>query len=145
MNYRIVIEGTSPLIHHSGLGLDPATPINREKAEITRQKASDRTDADDARLRELECQTSLWLDAKFRPTIPSAAIRSNIEYASRKLRQGAQVREGLTMVSSEFHYSSAIAHKQTKGNLTPPRRGCGFGCLNLPAGQGPTCPFYSTR
>ena len=37
---------------------------------------------------ELECQLSLWLDRDGKPTIPSAAIRSCIETAARKLRQG---------------------------------------------------------
>ena len=104
MLYRVSIRGTSPIIHHSGAGLDPTTPANREKSEITRKRGSNRTDADDARLRELECQSALWLDFSKRPTIPAAAIRANIEKAARKLKQGAQVREGLVVSNTSFQY-----------------------------------------
>lgn len=49
----------------------------------------------DARLRELECQVSLYLDPHGAPTIPEAAFRACIETAARRLKQGPQVREGL--------------------------------------------------
>lgn len=96
MQYTVTIKGTRPIIMHNGAaGLDTRSPANLEKAEITRKRSSNRTVSDDERLAELECQTSLWLDADRAPTIPSAAIRSMIEKAARKLRQGPQVREGL--------------------------------------------------
>ena len=76
-----------------------------KRRQIARKKGSNRTEADDDRLRELECQTSLWLDASRAPTIPAAAIRACIETAARKLKQGPQVREGLIVESvEEFDY-----------------------------------------
>lgn len=96
MEYEITIKGIRPLIQHNGVsGLDTRSPANIEKAEITRKRGSNRTAVDDARLRELECQVSLYLDTHGAPTIPEAAFRSCIETAARRLKQGPQVREGL--------------------------------------------------
>lgn len=96
MQFTVTIEGIRPIIMHNGAaGLDTRSPANLEKAEIARKRGSNRTASDDARLAELECQTSLWLDAGGAPTIPPAALRSMIETAARKLKQGPQVREGL--------------------------------------------------
>ena len=95
MFYNVKISGIRPIIMHSGAGLDSKHPANIEKAELTRKKGSNRTDTDDARIAELECLLSLWLDHAGNPTIPAAAIRANIETGARKLKQGPQVREGL--------------------------------------------------
>lgn len=98
MRYQVTIRGISPLITHNGAaGLDTRSAANVEKAEITRKRGSNRTAADDARLRELECQISLWLDARGAPTIPEGAIRKCIESGAKKLKQGTQVREGLVV------------------------------------------------
>ena len=105
MLYRIVIEGVSPIIHHSAAGIDPSATINIEKAEITRKRGSNRTESDDARLRELETVGSLWLNAGNEPTIPGAALRAVLETGARKLKQGPQVREGLVVTSASFDYN----------------------------------------
>ena len=106
MEYNIHIRGTQPIIMHNGAaGLDTRSPANLEKAEIARKKGSNRTASDDERLRELECQTSLYLNARGAPTIPAAAFRSMIETSARKLKQGPQVREGLIVLGdAEFEY-----------------------------------------
>ena len=96
MRYRIVIRGLSPIIQHNGAaGLDTRSATNLEIAEISRKKGSNRTEADDARLRQLECLKSLYVDQKGKVTIPEAALRAAIETGARKLKQGPQVREGL--------------------------------------------------
>ena len=99
MLYEVTIEGIRPIIMHSGRGLDPRHPANLEKAELTRKKGSNRTESDEARIAELECVLSLWLDRSNAPTIPAPAIRANIETGARKLKQGPQVREGLVVES----------------------------------------------
>ncbi len=106
MRYRVTIKGESGLIQRNGAaGLDTRSPANLEKDEITSKTGSNRTASDDARLRELECQTSLWLSDEGAPTIPHAAIRAMIETGARKLKQGPQVREGLIVESIEsFDY-----------------------------------------
>ena len=58
--------------------------------------------------RQLETTGSLWLDAHGRPAIPSPAIRAVIETGARKRRQGPQVREGLTVVETSFHYDVGV-------------------------------------
>ena len=96
--YNVKLRGIRPLIMHNGAaGIDKRSPANLEKADITRKKGSNRTEADDERLRELDCQTSIWYDYDGAPTIPAAAIRAAIETAARKLKQGPQVREGLAI------------------------------------------------
>ena len=112
MLYQIKIKGKTPIIMHNGAaGLDPRSPANLEKKEIARKKGSNRTATDDARLAELECQTSLWLNEKGSPTIPAAAIRATIEKGARKLKQGPQVREGLIVDSIDvFHYDESLGN-----------------------------------
>ena len=97
MLYDITIRGTSAIIMHNGVtGLDPNNEANIEKATLTRKKGSNRTASDEARIKELETLVSLWLaDDGTTPTIPAGALRSCIETAARKLKQGPQVREGL--------------------------------------------------
>ncbi len=110
MLYQVRIEGISPLIMHNGAaGLDTRSPANREKAQITKKTASSRTESDEDRLRELECQTSLWLDSLQRPTIPESAIRANLEKSARKSREGGNVREGLIVMSIDnFIYDKSL-------------------------------------
>ena len=94
--YAVKLCGVRPLIMHNGAaGLDKRSPANLEKMEIARKKGADRTEADDDRLRELECQMSIWYDDDGAPTIPTGAVRAAIETAARKLKQGPQVREGM--------------------------------------------------
>ena len=114
MLYKLRIEGVSPLIMHSAAGIDPLLPINIEKQQITRKRGTNRTEADDARLRELETIGSLWLDANEQPTIPAAALRSVIETGARKLKQGPQVREGLMVTGTTFEYDEARYGKTLK-------------------------------
>ena len=106
MQYCITIEGTRPIIMHNGTaGLDVRSPANIEKAEIAAKKGFNRTVVDEEKLRQLDCETSLWLDESLAPTIPPSAIRAVIESGARKLRQGPLVREGLVVVAVEsFDY-----------------------------------------
>ena len=110
MKYTIELVGKTPLIMHNGAtGLDTRSPENIEKTEISRKKGSNRTEADDARLRELECQMSLWTDNEGRPTIPPGALRATIETGAKKLKQGPQVREGLLVERiTEFRYDTNL-------------------------------------
>ena len=110
MRYRIRIQGTTPIICDNGAaGLDTRSAANIEKAQITKKRGSNRTVADDVRLRELECFSSLYLDEEGAATLPAAAFRKNIETAARKLRQGAQVREGLIVEEvEEFDYDRSL-------------------------------------
>ena len=75
--------------------LDTSSPLSREVAELTRKRS--RTDSEHERLRELECQRSLWLSDDGRPMIPRAALRACIEAAARRSKEGPSVRSGLVV------------------------------------------------
>lgn len=130
MQYTVIIKGIRPLIMHNGAaGLDARSPANLEKAEITRKRGSNRTVSDDERLFELECQTSLWLDAGGAPTIPPAAIRSMIETAARKQKQGPQVREGLIVDEVlSFDYDRERYAPLSKNSARMPSSPCRLLC-----------------
>lgn len=105
MQYRVTIEGNSPLIMHDVIGgMDPTSPANKEKAGITAKRGSNRTEADDVRLRELETLTSLWFTVRNEFGIPERSLRAMIEGAARITRQGAQVRQGLRVLEAHFDY-----------------------------------------
>lgn len=112
MRYQVTIQGTSPLVMHCGAsGLDVRSAANQEKAAIAKKRGSNRTEADDIRLRELDCYTSLWLDGEGAPTVPEAAIRAVIENGAKKLKQGPQVREGLVVEkTNKFHYDESLGN-----------------------------------
>lgn len=104
-------------------GQKPAAETHHwaERYPPTRKRGSNRTATDDARLRELECQGSLYLDARGAPTIPEAAFRSSIETAARRLKQGPQVREGLivTEVVSFDYDRDATGQRRTSWARAP--------------------------
>ena len=105
MRFEFTLTGISPLIQHNGqAGLDTRSPLGREIATIAAKKGGNRTEVDDLRLRELECQRSLYLGADGKPALPEAALRALIEAGARKTKQGALVREGLMVERVEFRY-----------------------------------------
>lgn len=106
MLFEVRLSGDAPLIMHSAAGLDPTLAISIEIHEIAKKTASNRTAADDLRLKELECQRSLWTDDAGAPTVPPAAARSAIEAGARKLTQGPQVREGLIVQTAALEYDT---------------------------------------
>ena len=107
MRYKVTLDGISGIIVHNGsAGLDTRSPAKLEIASITKKRGSNRTESDDLRLIELECQNSLYLDDDGRPTLPASALRAALEAAARKTKQGGDVREGLLVESLAFTYDS---------------------------------------
>ena len=105
MRYQLTITGISPILMHNGAaGLDTRSPAKLEIASITKKRGSNRTETDDLRVVELECQNSLYVDDDGKPTLPASALRAAIEGAARKTKQGPDVREGLLVESLEFKY-----------------------------------------
>ena len=105
MLYKFTIEGLDSILMHCVFrGLDTDLPQQKEKVEITKKQARTRTEEEERRLRELECQISLWLDDDGNVTIPIRVIRASIENAARKYKEGPAVREGLTVESTKFVY-----------------------------------------
>jgi hypothetical protein len=116
MRYRIEIEGVSPLIVHNGAaGLDTQSPENKELRNIT-SKRGQKSESDEARIRELECAKSLYIKDDDSPTIPESMIRACVENAARKSREGPNVREGFLVESVDaFDYDTSLG--TTKAEL----------------------------
>ena len=107
MRYQCTLTGISPIIMHNGAaGLDTRSPAKLEIATISKKRGSNRTEADDLRLIELECINGLYLDGDGAPTVPASAVRACIEAAARKVKQGPFVREGLIVESVAFSYDT---------------------------------------
>ena len=107
MRYKTTLCGISGIIVHIGAaGLDTRSPAKLEISSIVKKRGSNRTESDDNRLIELECQNSLYLDDDGRPTLPAAALLAALEAAARKTKQGGDVREGLLVESLAFAYDS---------------------------------------
>ena len=105
MRYKVTIDGVSPILTHNGAaGLDVRSPAKLEIASIAKKRGSNRTETDDLRIVELECQNSLYIGDDGKPTIPASALRAAIEAAARKTKQGPDVREGLLVESINFSY-----------------------------------------
>ena len=142
MLFDVEIRGVRPIIHDSGAWLDPKHPANIEKSDITRNRGSNRTESDESRIAELECQLALWLDENGQPTIPAAALRSCIETASRKLKQGPQVREGLIVseVQDFFYDRERYAIPGRTGDFHTVQGGGGRAATAHPTGAGEVRP-----
>ena len=105
MRYKVRIQGETGLLQNCGTsGLDTRSALQIEKSSLTAKKGSNRTVVEDERIKELDCQIAVWKDENQKATIPCSAIRATIENAARKLKHGPMVREGLTVLSVEFHY-----------------------------------------
>lgn len=103
MLYDVRIEGETALIQHSSDGLLPGNPFTKEIQTITSRRGTNRTESDDARLRQLETLSSLWREGDT-VTVPPQAIRACIEEAARKTREGPDVRGGLVVLETTFTY-----------------------------------------
>ena len=126
MRYDVKIEGIQPLVVHDGFkGLDSSSAQKVEISTLTGKRGT-KTEADEARIRELECQLSLWLDESGVPTIPATAFRSCIENGARKLKQGPLVREGLIVlrdgnfVYDKEKYGTTVVELGQRAQFTVP-------------------------
>ena len=106
MLYHVEIKGVEPLIMHSDRGMDETLPINVEKAEIVKTKASSRTTEDVARLAAIECEVAMWIDGKTGfPTIPAHVLQKCLRDGAATLRAGKNVSRGVRVQSAvEFSY-----------------------------------------
>ena len=105
MRYLVRLTGESPILHrNAAAGLDVSSTMSREIAELARKRS--RTESEHERLRELECQRSLWLSDDGRPMIPRAALRACIESAARRSKEGPAVRSGLVVDDTCFQFDA---------------------------------------
>ena len=108
MEYTAKIKGLTPIIMHSCAAMDEEHDLVKEKAEIIRKKGANRTSADKVRLKEIDTALGFWLDENGEVEIPTAAIRRCLEDSAKKLKQGSQVREGLIVTKTTFHYDKSL-------------------------------------
>lgn len=101
--YRIRIEGSTPILMHSTRGM-VSHPFEEEVKEINKKRGTNKTSVDRDRLAWIECWLSVWIDRERRATIPPQALRSCVETAARKLKEGPKVRECFIVLSSDFQY-----------------------------------------
>lgn len=87
----VTLTGTAPLLMRSSRLVDPLDPIAREISRIARKRA--RTEADVARIDELEWTGGLWTVGG-RPCVPGEAIEAMLAEAAKLRRAGRAVRAG---------------------------------------------------
>ena len=108
MEYTAKIKGLTTIIMHSCAAMDESNSLVEEKAEIMRKKGSNRTSADKVRLKEIDTLLGFWIGENGEIEIPTSAIRRCLEDSAKKLKQGGQVREGLIVTKTTFHYDKSL-------------------------------------
>lgn len=107
MQYEVEIRGITPIImHNADASFDRRSPQKLEIAQLTAKRGNNKTIADEERIAELECQLAIWYNSEGNPTIPIEAIRSCIESAARKRKQGPLVRGGMLVIHSDLVYDT---------------------------------------
>lgn len=89
------LEGTSPLLMNSG-EVDRDSELYRAYFLLGQKKR--KTLEDEARLRELEWELRLYLDADIGPYIPGKNVKEMIRSAATKWRRGEDIKRSLVVV-----------------------------------------------
>jgi len=90
---RFKFTGDAPLIMHSGVSVDPLSKSAKALKAITSKKA--KTDADYARMAEIEFKAGLYLDEDSGPIIPSFVIEAAIYSGAAKTKEGKVAKSAL--------------------------------------------------
>jgi hypothetical protein len=98
-------QGTM-LLHNAARLLNPFDETNREKKRIT-DKRTKQTDEDRIQVARLEWTMGWYLDENGTPVMPTQNVWGSIHTAAKKTREGAQFRDGVSMVteSTALDYS----------------------------------------
>jgi hypothetical protein len=88
------IEGTRPLLMHSGALADPLNAIAKEMKRVSGKRA--KTDADFEQLAKLEFRGGLWLH-QGAPCVPSHVLEAVFTEAARKSKKGKQATAGVVV------------------------------------------------
>lgn len=97
MELTIKITGTASLLMHSN-GL--ADPISDDAKRMKRLSAKrTKTDEDHIAMRQIEFESSLYLDPELGPYLPGANIAKAFLIAARIRRNGPKVERGLIVIS----------------------------------------------
>jgi hypothetical protein len=90
------LEGTSPLLMNSG-EVDRDSELYRAYFLLGQKKR--KTLEDDARLREMEWELRLYLDAEIGPYIPGKNVKEMLRSAATKWRRGEDIKRSLVVVA----------------------------------------------
>lgn len=89
------LEGTSPLLMNSG-EIDRDSELYRAYFLLGQKKR--KSLEDDARLREMEWELRLYLDAEIGPYIPGKNVKEMLRSAATKWRRGEDIKRSLVVV-----------------------------------------------
>ena len=88
------ISGVTPLILHSGSGIDPLDEFSIAKSKIT-AKRTKKTEEDIHELYRLDFMSGLYLDADGHPAVPGENIEAMIRDGAKATRQGKAATAGI--------------------------------------------------
>lgn len=92
--YSVKIVGVSPLIMHSGRGIDPLDEFSIEKAKIT-AKRTKKTEEDIQELYRLDFMSGLYIDQDNHPAVPGENIEAMIRDGAKATRNGKTATAGI--------------------------------------------------
>ena len=93
-NYRIRLDGKTPLVLHNNQCVNPLNPLKKQIAAIT-AKGKKKTDADHLQIYRLEFQAGLYINDRLGPYIPAQNLRKMMIEGARKSKDGKQFESGL--------------------------------------------------
>ena len=104
---KVMLEGLSPLLCNSAVGgMDDSHPLFAERKELATKRKP--TPDDMGRLRVLDAYLSLWRNPDDTPGFPPGGIRSAIEAAARKTKDGGLVREGMMVFGTRLDWDRSL-------------------------------------
>jgi hypothetical protein len=93
IKFRIVMEGTAPLIVHNGRLANPIDPATKALKAVTGKRA--KTDDDHEEMARLEFLGGLYFDETVGPYLPSDNVWRCLYDAAKRHKLGPRLKEGL--------------------------------------------------
>lgn len=91
--FRVRLEGRSPLVMHNNTCVDPLSPEKKKLGALTGKKS--KTDADHLAIRQIEFAAGIYFDHLLGPYIPAKNLRKMLIEGARKKKQGKQFEAGI--------------------------------------------------
>ena len=84
--YKVSLAGIAPLIQHNGQTADPLNPFSKKLKEISGKRP--KTDADLAKMAEIEFKAGLYVDRTGSITIDGRIIEATVHAGAKKTKAG---------------------------------------------------------
>lgn len=91
-DYKVSIEGVTPLLMHNGRLADPTNPHARGMKEISSASRGGMSDDQFQAMSDLEWEGGMYHDDKGRPVIPGEMIEAALIGGAKKVRLGADAK-----------------------------------------------------